>query len=130
MLTIEKIYKNAKTDSKGKPYTLINFYSDGKKYTIFAYDPELSKLEAGDTFDTNGWETKESVYQGKTSYILQRPNKKRQEQDLVQKSLGIFKKEIQDLKARVTKLEGGNMVVNDQFSEIHELPPELEELPF
>ena len=105
MLTIEKIYKNAKTDSKGKPYTLINFYSDGKKYTFFAYDVELSKLEAGDTFDTNGWEEKESVYQGKTSYILQRPSKKRQEEDLIKTTLAIFKKEIEELKARVKKLE-------------------------
>ncbi len=90
-LVIQKIYRNAKIDKKGKSYQLVNIYSAKGVFTIFDYSNDTDGWVDGDTIDISSYEQKESEYNGKISIILSKPSKGKQE--------------VNKLEERVAKLE-------------------------
>ncbi len=75
LITISKIYRDAKTDSKGGRYQLVNIYAGKQKYTHFDYSGDVARLQEGDTLDLSGFIQKPNEYMGKTSIVLSRPKK-------------------------------------------------------
>lgn len=92
-LIIQKIYRNSKVDSKGKPYQLINIYNPQKEaYTFFDYSGESDGWNEGGSLDISKYEQKENVYNGKTSIILSKPRKNKQEPNKLEERVAELEK--------------------------------------
>jgi hypothetical protein len=104
-IVIQKIYKNSKTDKKGKPYTLVNMYTAKGVFTLFDYHGDANGWNEGDSVDISDYEQKDNEYNGKTSIILSRPSKQKQEVKGLEDRLNEVAKWAQSVEARLKKLE-------------------------
>ncbi len=124
-IVIKKIYRNAKTDKKGKNYELVNILAGDKKYTIFDYEGETGGWEDGQSIDISGYTQKESVYNGKTSYVLSKPRKS----DLLKKRVEELEKAMRVVVAELRSRKKVNQVVEVLGGEVID-EPLPEDLPF
>jgi hypothetical protein len=125
-LTIEKIYKNTEnksgepyTTKDGKPFSIVNIYSKGTRYTYFDFDNTADDWEEGMQIEVKI--KKEDEYQGDKQYTIDVPSKTDLMHNVVQDLINRVQALEEDMKAVRIALDIEDTETDQKQSDIEEI---------